>query len=77
MGRLPHQVPRVGRATRQGAQGAGAKEAEGHLRGHVGQGALRRLVEALRADWSSPAEWPGVSMPRFSRTDAISWLIKL
>lgn len=77
MGRLPHQVPRVGRATRQGAQGAGAKEAEGHLRGHVGQGALRRLVEALRADWSSPAEWPGVSMPRFSRADAISWLIKL
>ena len=71
MGRLLCQVPRAGHAARQGSQGAGAKEAEGHLRGHVGQGALRRLVEALRADWSPPAEWPGVSMPRFSRADAI------
>lgn len=77
MGRLLRQVPRAGHAARQGAQGAGAKEAEGHLRGHAGQGALRRLAEAHRADWSPPAEWPGVSMPRFSRADAISRLTKL
>ena len=77
MGRLLHQVPRAGHVARQGAQGAGAKEAEGHLRGHAGQGALRRLAEAHRADWSPPAEWPGVSMPRFSRADSISQLTKL
>ena len=76
-GRLLHQVPRAGHAARQGAQGAGAKEAEGHLRGHAGQGALRSLAEAHRADWSPPAEWLGVSMPRFGRTESISQLAKL
>lgn len=50
MGRLLHQVPRAGHVARQGAQGAGAKETEGHLRGHARQGALRSLAETHRAD---------------------------
>ena len=45
MERLLRQVPRTGHAARQGAQNAGAKEVEGHLRDHAGQGALSRLVE--------------------------------
>ena len=77
MGRLLRQVPRAGHAARQGAQGAGAKEAEGHLRDHAGQGALRRLVEALRTDWSPPAERPGVSMARFNLENGIARLTKL
>lgn len=50
MGRLLHQVPGAGHVARQGAQGAAAKEAEGHLRGHARQGALRSLAETHRAD---------------------------
>ena len=68
---------RTGHAARQGAQGAGAKEDEGHLRDHAGQGSLRRLVEALRTDWSPPAERPGVSMSRFSLANGIPRLTKL
>ena len=77
MGRLLRQVPRAGNVARQGAQGAGAEKAEGHLRGHAGQGALRRLVEALRTDWSPPAERPDASMSRFSLTNGIPQLTKL
>ena len=74
MGRLLRQVPRAGHVARQGA---GAKKAEGHLRGHARQGALRRLVEALRTDWSPPAERPDASMSRFSLTNGIPQLTKL
>ena len=77
MGRLLHQVPGAGHVARQGAQGAGTKEAEGHLRDHAGQGALRRLVEALRTDWSPSAERPGVSMSRFNLENSIAQLTKL
>ena len=50
MGRLLHQVPGAGHVARQGAQGAGAKETEGHLRGHTGQDALSHLVEAQHSE---------------------------
>ena len=66
-----------GHAARQGAQGTGAKEAEGPLRGHAGQGALRRLAEVLRTDWSPPAEKLGASMSRFSFANGIPQLPKL
>lgn len=50
MERLLRQVPRTGHAARQGAQNAGAKEVEGHLRDHAGQGALSRLVETQHSE---------------------------
>lgn len=50
MGRLLHQVPRTGHTARQGTQSADAKEVEGHLRDHAGQGALSHLVEAQHSE---------------------------
>ena len=38
---------------------------------------LRRLVEALRTDWSPSAERPGVSMSRFNLENSIAQLTKL
>ena len=46
MGRPLRQVPRTWHTARQGTQSADAKEVEGHLRDHAGQGALSHLVEA-------------------------------
>lgn len=50
VGRLKHQVPRTEHVAQQGAQNAATKEAKGHLRGHAGQGVLRRLAKAHRPD---------------------------
>lgn len=50
MGRPLRQVPRTRHTARQGTQSADAKEVEGHLRDHTGQGALSHLVEAQHSE---------------------------
>lgn len=79
MERLLRQVPRTGHAARQGAQNAGAKEVEGHLRDHAGQGALSRLVETQHSEQTGVrrVERPGVSISRFDLANGIPRLTKL
>ena len=50
MRRPLRQVPRTRHTARQGTQSADAKEVEGHLRDHTGQGALSHLVEAQHSE---------------------------
>lgn len=76
MERLLRQVPRTGHAARQGAQNAGAKEVEGHLRDHAGQGALSRLVETQHSEQTGVRRSKGLASAfrdSISRTAFPGW----